>query len=303
MKAEQLTEADAEHGEGPVWSPSWGGPSLGELRWVDTFAGDLLALGDDGTVTKRNVDKAIGALRPRAGGGMIVALERRFALAGADGELHPLGEVWDTPGVQFNDGGCDPQGRFYCGSMAVDNTPGAGRLYRLDPDGTVHVALREVTVSNGIGWSPDGGTAYYIDTPTMRVDAFDHDPDRGLSGRRPLVRLDEADGVPDGLAATPTATYGWRCTGAGRSTATGPMAGSTAWWRSRSATSPPARSAAPGLTSSSSPRPGTAWAPRPSRRRARCSARTWPSPACPPARSRDDRMTGHHPGSLRIPDP
>jgi sugar lactone lactonase YvrE len=131
---------------------------------------------------------------------MVVALERRFALAGADGELRPLGEVWDTPGVQFNDGGCDPQGRFYCGSMAVDNTPGAGTLYRLDPDGTVHVALREVTVSNGIGWSPDGGTAYYIDTPTMRVDAFDHDPDRGLSGRRPLVRFDEADGVPDGLA-------------------------------------------------------------------------------------------------------
>ena len=200
MKAEQLTEADAEHGEGPVWSPSWGGSSWGQLRWVDTFAGDLLALGDDGTVTKRNVDKAIGALRPRAGGGMVIALERRFALAGADGELRPLGEVWDTPGVQFNDGGCDPQGRFYCGSMAVDNTPGAGTLYRLDPDGTVHVALREVTVSNGIGWSPDGGTAYYIDTPTMRVDAFDHDPDRGLSGRRPLVRFDEADGVPDGLA-------------------------------------------------------------------------------------------------------
>jgi sugar lactone lactonase YvrE len=196
VKAEQLTEADAEHGEGPVWSPSWGG-----LRWVDTFDGDLLALGDDGTVTKRHLDRAIGALRPRAGGGMVVALERRFALTGAgDEELLPLDEVWDTPGVQFNDGGCDPQGRFYCGSMAVDNTPGAGTLYRLDPDGTVHVALREVTVSNGIGWSPDGGTAYYIDTPTMRVDAFDYDPGRGLSDRRPLVRFDEADGVPDGLA-------------------------------------------------------------------------------------------------------
>src|SRR5581483_2296050 len=201
MKAEQLTGPDAEHGEGPVWSPSWGGPSSGSLRWVDTFDGVLLALAGDGTVTRRQLDRAIGALRPRAGGGMVVALERQFALTGAgDEEPRPLGELWDTPGVQFNDGGCDPQGRFYCGSMAVDNTPGAGALYRLDPGGTVHVALREVTVSNGIGWSPDGGTAYYIDTPTMRVDAFDHDPDRGLSGRRPLVRFDEADGVPDGLA-------------------------------------------------------------------------------------------------------
>jgi sugar lactone lactonase YvrE len=196
VKAEQITEPDAEHGEGPVWSPSWDG-----LRWVDTFGGDLYTLDAGGAVTRRHLGASLGALRPRAGGGMVVALDRRFALTGADdGEPRPLDELWDTPGVQFNDGGCDPQGRFYCGSMAVDSTPGAGSLYRLDPDGTVRVVLREITVSNGIGWSPDGGTAYYIDTPTMRVDAFDHDPDSGMSGRRPLVRFDPADGVPDGLA-------------------------------------------------------------------------------------------------------
>ena len=199
MKAEQLTEADAEHGEGPVWSPSWGGPSLGELRWVDTFAGDLLALGDDGTVTKRNVDKAIGALRPRAGGGMIVALERRFALAGADGELHPLGEVWDTPGVQFNDGGCDPQGRFYCGTMAYAATPGAGTLYRLDPDLSVHEVLTGVTISNGIQWPAEG--VYYNDTPTGRVDRYAFDPGTGTFGaRETLAAIDPAHGRPDGMA-------------------------------------------------------------------------------------------------------
>ena len=142
MKAEQITEADAEHGEGPVWSPAWGG-----LRWVDTFDGDLYSLADDGTVTKRRLGASLGALRPRAGGGMVVALERRFALTGAeDEEPRPLAELWTEPGIQFNDGGCDPQGRFYCGSMAVDNTPGAGSLYRLDPDGSTHVVLREVTV-------------------------------------------------------------------------------------------------------------------------------------------------------------
>jgi sugar lactone lactonase YvrE len=196
VKAEQITEPDAEHGEGPVWSSSWGG-----LRWVDTFDGDLYTLDGAGTVTRRRLGASLGALRPRAGGGMVVALERRFALTGPDDrETRPLDELWTEPGIQFNDGGCDPQGRFYCGSMAVDNTPGAGSLYRLDPDGTVHIVLREITVSNGIGWSPDGGTAYYIDTPTMRVDAFDHDLGSGLSGRRPLVNFGEADGVPDGLA-------------------------------------------------------------------------------------------------------
>jgi sugar lactone lactonase YvrE len=196
VKAEQLTEACAEHGEGPVWSPSWGG-----LRWVDMLAGDMLALREDGTVARRHLGTVLAALRPRADGGMVIALERQFALAErGDAELRPLGELWTDPAIRFNDGGCDPQGRFYCGSMAYASSFGAGCLYRLDPDGTARAVLRGVTVSNGMAWSPDGGTAYYIDTATHRIDAFDHDPDRGLSGRRPLVSLDEAAGLLDGLA-------------------------------------------------------------------------------------------------------
>ena len=194
VKAEQVTEACAEHGEGPVWWPAWSG-----LRWVDMLAGDLLALREDGEVTRRHLGPVLAALRPRAGGGLVAALDRQFALAGAgDGELRPFGPIWADTAVRFNDGGCDPQGRFYCGSMTWDSTPGAGSVWRLDPDGSTRVVLRGVTVSNGIGWSPDGGTAYYIDTATHRLDAFDHDPDRGLSGRRPLARIDEA--LPDGLA-------------------------------------------------------------------------------------------------------
>jgi sugar lactone lactonase YvrE len=84
--------------------------------------------------------------------------------------------------------------------MAYDSAFGAGCLYRLGPDGTSRVVLRGVTVSNGMAWSPDTGTAYYIDTASHRIDAFDHDPDRGLSGRRPLLSIDEAMGLPDGLA-------------------------------------------------------------------------------------------------------
>ncbi len=193
MKAEQITAADAEHGEGPVWSPSWGG-----LRWVDVLQGDLLALHDDGTVTKGHLGSALSAIRPRADGGMICALDRQFALTDGEEDPRPLGEMWDDPVIRLNDGGCDPQGRFYCGSMAWDGRPEAGSLYRLDPDGTVSVVLRGVTVSNGIGWSPDGATAYYIDTATYRLDAFDHDPDRGLSRRRTLALIDQAQ--PDGLA-------------------------------------------------------------------------------------------------------
>ncbi|MFY9928915.1 MAG: SMP-30/gluconolactonase/LRE family protein [Streptosporangiaceae bacterium] len=193
MKAEQITGPDAGHGEGPVWSASWGG-----LRWVDMLAGDMLALHDDGTVTRRHLGPVLAAIRPRACGGMVVALDRQFALSGSGEDLRPLGELWPDTGIRFNDGGCDPQGRFYCGSMAHDSAPGAGSLYRLDVDGTVAVVLRGVTVSNGIGWSPDGATAYYIDTLTHRVDAFEYDPERELTGRRPLAYIDES--LPDGLA-------------------------------------------------------------------------------------------------------
>jgi sugar lactone lactonase YvrE len=97
----------------------------------------------------------------------------------------------------MNEGGCDPDGRFYCGSMAYDKATGAGALYRLDPDGAVHRVLDGVTISNGLEWSPDGSMAYYVDTPTHRIDVFDYSSDAGLTGRRPFVSFE--DGNPDGL--------------------------------------------------------------------------------------------------------
>jgi sugar lactone lactonase YvrE len=195
-KASQVTDPCAEHGEGPVWSASWAG-----LRWVDMLAGDVLTLLDDGSVTRRHLGPCVAALRPRSGGGMVFALERQFALIDHDdADVRLLGELWTDPGVRMNDGGCDPQGRFYCGSTSLAEIPGQSSLYRLDPDGSARVVLSAVTVSNGLAWSPDGCTAYYIDSHTRRVDAFDYEPRLGLSARRPLVHVDAAAGIPDGLA-------------------------------------------------------------------------------------------------------
>jgi sugar lactone lactonase YvrE len=98
----------------------------------------------------------------------------------------------------MNEGGCDPDGRFWCGSMAYDQSPGAASMYRLDPGGTVRRVFGDVTISNGLEWSPDGSLAYYDDTATHRVDVFDYDRDAGLTGRRPFVVLGD-DGNPDGL--------------------------------------------------------------------------------------------------------
>lgn len=192
MDVEQLTGPVAYHGEGPVWFPD------GRLRFVDMLAGDVLTLSEDGTLTRTHHASVVAALRPRRGGGAVLGVERGFALLDAEGTLETLPEVWSDPGVRMNEGACDPDGRFYCGSMAYDQTPGAASLYRLDPDGTVGPVLTDVTVSNGLAWSPDGRLAYYNDSATHAIQVFDYDARTGLTDGRVFARLD-GDAQPDGL--------------------------------------------------------------------------------------------------------
>jgi sugar lactone lactonase YvrE len=177
-----------------VWSASWGG-----LRWVDMLAGDVLSLDDAGGVQRRGVGSPVAAaLRPRRGGGAVIGVERGFALEHADGRIELLPEVWADPGLRMNEGGCDPDGRFYCGSMAYDKTKGAASLYRLEADLSVTLVLGDVTVSNGLEWSPDGSLAYYNDTDTHAVAVFSYDREMGLTNRRSFVELPDL-GRPDGL--------------------------------------------------------------------------------------------------------
>ena len=194
MRAEQVTDPVAYHGEGPVWSTRWGG-----LRWVDMLAGDVIELSDDGAIHRRHVGSIAAAIRPRARGGAVIGVERGFALEEPDGTLTQLESLWTHDRVRMNEGACDPDGRFYCGSMAYDRSPGGGSLYRLDPDRSVHAVVEHVTISNGLDWSPDGSRAYYNDTETYRVDVFDYDRDSGLSARRPFVEIRPEHGRPDGL--------------------------------------------------------------------------------------------------------
>jgi sugar lactone lactonase YvrE len=186
-----VTGPVAFHGEGPVWSARWGG-----LRWVDMLRGDVLQLADDGSVARTHVDDVAAALRPRRGGGAVIGVRRGFALEDPDGSLTHLPELWSGDGIRMNEGGCDPDGRFLCGTMAYDQRPGAGSLYRLDADGSVTIVLEGVTISNGLEWSPDGAQAYYVDTPTREISVFDYDEAVGLHDRRPFASV---AGMPDGL--------------------------------------------------------------------------------------------------------
>jgi sugar lactone lactonase YvrE len=193
MRVEQVTDPLVYHGEGPVWHPGWGG-----LRFVDMLAGDVMTLRADGSLERRHVGSVAAAVRPRRGGGAVIGVERGFALEDPDGSVTTLPPLWNDPGVRMNEGGCDPDGRFYCGSMAYDQSPGAASLYRLDPDGSVAVVLDQVTVSNGLEWSLDGSRAYYNDTATFTISVFDYDPAVGLSNRRAFAELPDG-GRPDGL--------------------------------------------------------------------------------------------------------
>ena len=209
--AEQVTDPVAEHGEGPVWDAAGA-----QLLSVDLTAGALVRLDPaTGAVARHQVADVLACLRPRSAGGWVVAAERRFALLdavptgfgdGADAPTVPasmLAPLWERGAVRFNDGGCDPAGRFYAGSMAYDESPGAGALWCLEADGSARVVRGCVSVSNGLAFTaPD--RALYVDSPTRAVQVLTTDPATGdvLDARvltdLPASALGE-DGVPDGL--------------------------------------------------------------------------------------------------------
>jgi sugar lactone lactonase YvrE len=192
-RAEQLTDVITHHGEGAGWHRA-----DGVLNVVDMLAGDVVTLGDDGAVSRLHVGEVAAAWRERTAGGLVVAVERGFALLDAEGRTEWSVDAWTDPSIRMNDGACDPQGRFYCGSMAYDERPEAATLWRLDTDGSVHPVLERLTISNGLVWSLDGSTAYHIDTPQGRVDGYSFDAEAGsFADRRTVAEV--AGGSPDGM--------------------------------------------------------------------------------------------------------
>jgi sugar lactone lactonase YvrE len=193
----QVTEPCTEHGEGPFWDSA-----RDRLLVVDMLRGAVVAVTASGGTERYELGGVAAAIRARRGGGYVVATERGFQLYAAD--FVPDGaevSAFKDPAIRMNDGGCDPQGRFYCGTMAYEMTPGAGTLYRLDPDLSVHHVLTGVTISNGLQWAADGRHAYYNDTPTGRVARYDFDPASGsFTGCQTLATIEPDRGQPDGMA-------------------------------------------------------------------------------------------------------
>ncbi|MFJ4470930.1 SMP-30/gluconolactonase/LRE family protein [Streptomyces sp. NPDC089424] len=190
---EVAVRAEAMLGEGPTWDPR-----ERRLIWIDILGGRLHTYDPaTGRRTTRTVHQHIGAAKPRAGGGLVLNLRDGVALLDPDGTLRPLHHD-PVPGRRANDAAVAPDGSLWAGTMRYDEAPGGGTLSRVTPDGTVELVLGDVTVSNGTGWSPDGRLMYYVDSPTRRIDVFDH-ADGRVSRRRTLVEIEEGAGFPDGL--------------------------------------------------------------------------------------------------------
>jgi sugar lactone lactonase YvrE len=170
---------------------------------MDVLAGAIVAVDSSGGFSRHELPSRIGtAIRRRKSGGFVIAT--RHGLLGANDDFSAFDriiDVTDDPNVRTNDGGCDPLGGFVIGTMAYDERPGGGAVYRVTPDHQVVELLSPVSISNGVQWSADGTRVYYIDTPTRRVDVFDVDPDTGAwSGRRIHIDVDGTPGYPDGMA-------------------------------------------------------------------------------------------------------
>jgi len=204
MSAPEVTAWSATPGllsEGPRWHEE-----RQELLWVDILGRQVHrgTLADDGALERVetiSLDRHVGAVAPVIGGGYVVAAGPGFLFVDDAGSIHELAQPEaGRSDVRMNDGACDPHGRFWAGTMAYDESPGAGSLYRLELDGSCTTALTGLTISNGIGWSPDTRTMYLNDSGTARIEAFRFDDASGaITDRRTLVQLDQPGIAPDGL--------------------------------------------------------------------------------------------------------
>jgi sugar lactone lactonase YvrE len=198
LTADLLLDCRQELAESPLWDSA-----SGVIRWVDIPAGVLHQLDPaTGRHDSTSLDAPLSNVALADDGTLVLAGESgvyRYDESSGDNRL-----LWSVEGqeprTRLNDGAADPAGRLLIGTMAYDATSPLGVLYALEASGQRSL-LHGVTISNGLGWSPDKATLYYADTPTGRVDAFHYDVDEGaIHDRRPFAAVPTDIGAPDGLA-------------------------------------------------------------------------------------------------------
>lgn len=200
VTAQLAIAASDSIGESPVWD------AVGKrLLWIDHVRGIIHEARpkaiDGWQATRRwELRRHLAAAIPRAKGGLVAVGAAEVFFVDERGDLTSFVSVdIDPKRFRLNDAKCDAQGRLWAGALSTEFRPDAA-LYRIDPDGTVTVALDGLALANGLDWSPDGSRFYLIDTLATTIDAFDFDADKGtIHNRRPIVRIDHGCGAANGL--------------------------------------------------------------------------------------------------------
>jgi len=195
---ELVWNASANIGESPAWDHR-----SGHLIWVD-IDGRTLNLYHPLTKTNRQIQMAlkVSAAVPSLQGNLMMATENGFYKFDLVTERmsYLVDPELDKPGNRFNDGKCDHSGRFWAGTMSREGSLPTGSLYCLETSGTCRKVISPVSVSNGLEWSLDHKTMYYIDSPTLKVMAYDYAEDTGqMSNPRTIVTIPQGEGLPDGM--------------------------------------------------------------------------------------------------------
>lgn len=198
LLAEPVLAHTCELGESPVWDAA-----NNRIYWVDILNGTLHWYNESDLTTEQfAIGQEIGAVALAGDHRLVAALKNGFYLI--DPEEKSILTIAETEaGIitnRFNDGKCDPAGRFWAGSMSVIGEPDAGTLYMLDHGGQVFERIGKVGCSNGLAWSPDCTMFYFIDTLSCQVVAYDFDVESGaIWNRRSIIYFNPAEGLPDGM--------------------------------------------------------------------------------------------------------
>lgn len=185
-------------GEGPIWDAT---QKL--ICWVDILNGVIHEYSPGQQAHKKTpVHQMIGAIAVCTDGNFIAALQDGFAFI--DRQSGAIKMIADPenhlPGNRFNDGKCDPAGRFWAGTMSLSEDPNAGGVYSVERDQLVLQKIGNVSISNGMAWSTDHSILYYIDTPTFEIVAYDFDKSTGdISNKRVSIKVEKKEGNPDGM--------------------------------------------------------------------------------------------------------
>ena len=198
-QVELILDAKNDLGEGPTWSTR-----EQALYWVDILGKRLHRLDPaTGDTTSWDTEEMVGAAVERESGGFVLAQASGFYTWSSESGRTPLVDPEaDKPGNRFNDGAVDRQGRLWAGTMAIKEGAPVGSLYRMDPDLSVTKMVSDVTVSNGLGWSPDDRIMYYCDTGARTIWAYEFDSSTGeIANQRAfaVVPDEPEEGGPDGL--------------------------------------------------------------------------------------------------------